>query len=152
METVLERVPVEHHGEVKAAIYTAFHQEGSYEEGLARARKVVAKYKKKFPEAIRILSTDLEACLSVLKLPLKHRRPVRTTNLLGRLFGKNRRRTKVIPHFFQEGAAMKLIYGTLVAVSQKWRGVEITTVKYRDLTTLPEEVLPKEGRPQKAIA
>lgn len=152
MENVLERVPVEHHGEVKVAIYTAFHHEGSYEEGLALARKVVEKYEKKFPEAMRILSTDLEACLTVLKLPLKHRRPVRTTNLLERLFGENRRRTKVIPHFFQEGAAMKLIYATLVAASQKWRGVEITTVMYRELTTLREELLPKEERHQKATA
>jgi transposase-like protein len=71
---------------------------------------------------------------------------VRTTNLLERLFGENRRRTKGIPPFFEEGAAMKLIYATLVAASQKWRGVEITTVMYRELTTLREEVLPKEER------
>jgi hypothetical protein len=51
-----------------------------------------------------------------------------------------------MPPFFQEGAAMKLIYATLVAASQKWRGVEITTVMYRELTTLREEVLPKEER------
>jgi transposase-like protein len=146
MENALERVPVEHHDEVKTAIYTAFHPEGAPEEGLALARKVVEKYEKKFPEAMRILSEDREACLTVLKLPLEHRRPARTTNLLERLFGENRRRTKGIPPFFQEGAAMKLIYATLVAASQKWREVEITTVMYRELTTLREEVLPKEER------
>jgi transposase-like protein len=51
---------------------------------------------------------------------------VRTTNLLERLFGENRRRTKGIPPFFQEGAAMKLIYATLVPASQKWRGSDST--------------------------
>lgn len=152
MENVLERVPVDHQGEVKATIHTAFHHEGSYEEGLAQARKVVEKYEKRFPEAMRILSQDLEACLTVLRLPLKHRRVVRTTNLLERLFGENRRRTKVIPHFFQEGAAMKLIYATLIAASRKWRGVEITTVMYRDLSELREEVLPKHEWQLKATA
>ncbi len=93
-----------------------------------------------------------EACLTILKLPLKHRRVVRTTNLLERLFGENRRRTKVIPHFFQEAAAMKLIYATLVAASRKWRGVELTTVMYRELARLREEVLPKEEWQLKATA
>jgi transposase-like protein len=94
----------------------------------------------------------LESCLTVLKLPVKHRRAVRTTNLLERLFGENRRRTKVIPHFFQEGAAMKLIYATLVAASQKWRGVEITPLMYRELSALRDKVLPKEEWQHKAIA
>jgi putative transposase len=152
MENVLDRVPVEHQEEVKAAIHAAFHHEGSYEQGLAQARKVVEKYEKKFPEAMRILSKDLESCLTALRVPLKHRRVVRTTNLLERLFGENRRRTKVIPHFFQEGAAMKLIFATLMAASRKWRGVEITTVMYRDLSEIREEVLPKQEWQLKATA
>lgn len=152
MENVLDRVPHEHQEEIRAAIWGAFHHEGSYEEGLAVARKVVDKYEKKFPEAMRILSEDLDACLTILKLPKKHRRVVRTTNLLERLFGESRRRTKVIPHFFQEAAAMKLIYATLVAASRKWRGVELTTVMYRDLVQLRDNVLPKEEWQLKATA
>jgi putative transposase len=152
LENVLDCVPVEHHEDFKRAIFPAFHHEGSHEEGLALARKVVEKYERKFPEAMRILSEDLEACLVVLKLPLKHRRVVRTTNLLERLFGENRRRTKVIPRFFQEGAAMKLIYATLVAASRKWRGVEITTVMYRELSELRDQVLPKQEWQLKATA
>jgi len=152
MENVLDRVPREHHAELKAAVYGAFHHEGSYEEGVAIARKVVEKFDKRFPEAMRILTEDLEACLTVLKLPRKHRRIVRTTNLLERLFGENRRRTKVIPHFFQEAAAMKLIYATLVAASKKWRGVELTTEMYRELAALRDDVLPKEEWAIKATA
>lgn len=144
MENVLDRVPKQHHEEVKSAIYTAFYHEGDYDDGLAAAKKVVEKYQKKFPEAMRILEEDMEACLQVLKLPSKHRRPVRTTNLLERLFGENRRRTKVIPHFFQEGAAMKLIYATLVAASKKWRGIEVTTQDFSALSELREKILPKE--------
>lgn len=152
MENVLERVPKEHHAEVKSAIFGAFHHEGTYEEGLAAARKGIEKYGKRFPEAMRILEEDVEACLTVLKLPAKHRRVARTTNLLERLFGESRRRTKVIPHFFQEGAAMKLIFATLVAASKKWRGVETTTETYAELAALRDEILPKEERKMKATA
>ncbi len=108
------------------------------------------RYEKKYPEAMRILGEDLEACLTVLRLPLKHRRVVRTTNLLERLFGENRRRTKVIPHFFQESAAMKLIYATLVAASKKWRGVEVTTTMLAELAALRDQGLPKEEWQRKA--
>lgn len=152
VENVLDRVPRESHEDVKSAIWSAFHHEGSYEEGQDLAKKVVQKYEKKFPEAMRILSDDLDACLTVLKLPKKHRRIVRTSNLLERLFEESRRRTKVIPHFFQEGAAMKLIYATLVAASRKWRGVEITTVMYRELSELRDQRLPKQEWQMKAIA
>jgi len=50
---------------------------------------------------------------------------IRTTNLLERLFEENRRRVKVIPHFFAEKAGMKLVYATLLATSKKWRGVQM---------------------------
>jgi len=152
MENVLDRVPVEYQEELKAAIHTAFYHEGTYQEGLAIGRKVLDKYEKRFPEAMKILAEDLEACLTVLKLPLKHRRVVRTTNLLERLFEENRRRTKVIPHFFQESAAMKLIYATLVAASKKWRGVEMSTSLYASLSSLREEHLPKEEWRVKSMA
>jgi len=144
MQNVLDRVPKHFHTEVKAAIHKAFYHEGSYDDGLAAAREVIKKNERRFPEAMKIFAEDLEACLTVLKLPLKLRRVVRTTNLLERLFGENRRRTKVIPHFFEESAAMKLIYATLVAASAKWRGIEIDTSLYALLSSLREDLLPKE--------
>jgi len=46
-----------------------------------------------------------------------HRRVTRTTNLLERLFGEERRRTKVIPHAFGERAVIKLMYAALIRAS-----------------------------------
>ena len=40
---------------------------------------------------------------------------LRTANLLERTFGEHKRRTKVIPHFFTEEAAMKLSFAVLLA-------------------------------------
>jgi hypothetical protein len=54
-----------------------------------------------------------EALLAAIKRELEtspwtgHRRAIRTINLLERLFGEERRRTKVIPHAFSERAALK---------------------------------------------
>jgi putative transposase len=152
MQNVLDRVPKDHHTEMKAAIHKAFYHEGGYEDGLAVAQDVIKKYERRFPEAMKILGEDIEACLTVLKLPVKHRRITRTTNLLERLFGENRRRTKVIPHFFEESAAMKLIYATLIAASTNWRGIEIDTSLYALLSSLREDVLPKEEYRLKEIA
>lgn len=152
MENVLDRVPKHFHTEVKTAIHKAFYHEGGYEEGLNVAHEVIRKYERRFPEAMKIFGQDLEGCLTVLKLPVKHRRVARTTNLLERLFGENRRRLKVIPHFFEESAAMKLIYATLVAASKKWRGVEMDTSLYALLSSLREDLLPKEEYRLKQIA
>ena len=68
------------------------------------------------------LEEDLEACLQYLSLPKAHHRRIRTTNLLERLFEENRRREKVIPHFFKERAGMKLVFATMLAVSPKCWG------------------------------
>jgi putative transposase len=42
------------------------------------------------------LADDLEASLAHLRLPVRHRVNVRTTNLLERTFEEERRRSKVI--------------------------------------------------------
>jgi putative transposase len=39
---------------------------------------------------------DFEACIAHLRLPATHRRAIRTTNLLERLFVEERRRLKII--------------------------------------------------------
>ena len=41
---------------------------------------------------------------------MKHRKAIRTTNLLERLFGEERRRLKVIPNTWGEKAVLKLMF------------------------------------------
>src|SRR5262249_51838673 len=51
---------------------------------------------------------------------------VRTTNLLERLFGEERRRTtKVIPHAFGERAVLKLLYVALIRAPERWRAFPV---------------------------
>jgi putative transposase len=59
-------------------------------------------------------------------LPVSRRTSIRTTNLLERLFGEQRRRTKVIPHAFGERAVLKLMYAALIRTAERWRGLRMT--------------------------
>ena len=61
---------------------------------------IVATYGKDLLSAVDCLNDDFEACVSHLHFPPGHRRAIRTTNLLERLFGEERRRTKILPHAY----------------------------------------------------
>ena len=86
------------------------------------------------------LDDDFEACIAHLRFPLGHRRAIRTTNLLERLFGEERRRTKVIPHAFGERAVLKLMYAALIRAAERWRGIRITEFELRQLRAIRDEI------------
>ena len=139
MNNILGKAPKEASKLLKEAIHEAFHAE-SYEEGLRIGREVIERFRDRFPSAMACLEEDLEASLQCLRFPQEHRKRIRTTNLLERLFGENRRRVKVIPHFFDEKAAMKLVYATLIATSKKWRGIRMTPLISKTVDVLWKEV------------
>jgi len=68
----------------------------------------------------------------------------------GKPLGEHKRRTKVIPHFFTEEAAMKLSFAVLLAVTNKWRGVRMDVFTTRQLEELRNEVLPKKTTEESA--
>ena len=39
---------------------------------------------------------------------------------------EQKRRTKIIPRFFDEKSCLKLVYATMVRASQKWRRVKMS--------------------------
>lgn len=139
MNNVLGKAPKEAWAMLKEEIHKAFHA-ANYQEGLRIGREVIARFKDRFPAAMACLEEDLEACLQCLKLPPEHHKRVRTINLLERLFGENRRRVKVIPHFFAEHAGLKLVYAAMLAASKKWRGVKMDAIINKRIDELWQEV------------
>ena len=101
---------------------------------------IAATYARDLPSAVACLDDDFEACIAHLRFPLGHRRVIRTTNLLERLFGEERRRTKVIPHAFGERAVLKLIYAALIRAAERWRGIRITEFEQRQLKAIRDEI------------
>jgi len=101
---------------------------------------IVATYEGGLPSAVACLDDDFEACIAHLRFPLAHRRAIRTTNLLERLFGEERRRTKVIPHAFGERAVLKLMYAALIRAAERWRGLKMTEFEQRQLKAIRDEL------------
>jgi transposase-like protein len=114
-------------------------------QALARlaAEEFVKTWQRELPAAVACFEDDFEACIAHLRVPIAHRRVTRTTNLLERLFGEERRRTKVIPHAFGERAVMKLMFAAIIRASQTWRGVPVSEFERKQLATLREELAQK---------
>jgi transposase-like protein len=100
---------------------------------------IATTYGRDLPSAVACLDDDFEACIAHLRFPLGHRRAIRTTNLLERLFGEERRRTKVIPHAFGERAVLKLMYAASIRAAERWRGIRITEFEQRQLNAIRAE-------------
>ena len=98
----------------------AVYRAPTYEAGQKLATEVLEKYRDLYPSAMKAFSEDLEACLVHLRCPMVHSKAIRTTNLLERTFEEEKRRTKVIPRFFDEKSCLKLVFATLIRVSQRW--------------------------------
>lgn len=58
--------------------------------------------------------------VSHLRFPLRHRKVIRTTNLLEQLFLVERRRTKIVPHAFGERPVLKLMYAAVIRAADRW--------------------------------
>ena len=139
MRNLQSKVPEDVWPEFKARA-AASYQAAS--PALARLLRddIASTYARDLPSAVACLDDDFEACIAQLRFPLGHRRAIRTTNLLERLFGEERRRTKVIPHAFGERAVLKLMYAALIRAAERWRGIRITEFEQRQLRAIQEEI------------
>jgi putative transposase len=133
------KVPAEAWREVKGAALAAY-QAGSPKLAQIAKEDFVARYERDYPSATACFLDDFEACIAHLQLPIAHRRATRTTNMLERLFGEERRRTKVIPHAFGERAVLKLMYAALIRASETWKRVVISEFELRQLEQLREHL------------
>jgi putative transposase len=86
---------------------------------LQQAAQVIEQYAKCYPVAIKCFQEDLDACIAHLEFPKGHHKFIRITNLLGRCFMEQKRRTKVMPRFMCEADGIKLVFATLIHVSEK---------------------------------
>jgi transposase-like protein len=101
---------------------------------------LVAKYARSFPTAVKCFEDDFDACTAHLRYPLAHRKYIRTTNLLERLFEEERRRMKIVSNAFGERAVLKLMYASLLRGSERWRGIRMSAFERRQLDTIREEL------------
>jgi transposase-like protein len=112
----------------------------THEAGEAQAASLIERFGGSYPAAVKSFADVLEASLAHLKLPVRHRINVRTTNLLERRFLEERRRTKVIPRLLDEKSAMKQVFATLMRVSERWSRVSVSELERKQLELLRREL------------
>jgi len=119
MQNLQQKVPALAWPEFKALVVDR-RDAPTREKAEQRRDAIVAQYQRDFPEACRCLLDDAEASLNHLAVPQRHQQYVRTSNLVERAFVEERRRTKVIPHLWNEGSLVNLVFGVLIRVSERW--------------------------------
>lgn len=138
MRNILCKVPRKMQKEMKHLVQQVFYA-SSYEEGLRLGQELIARFGDRYSSAMECLGEDLKECLTYLKFPEAHHKAIRTTNLLERMFGEGKRRTKVIPRFPSEKACLRLLYASLITASKSWRGVRMTPGIWWELEALRRE-------------
>jgi putative transposase len=139
MRNLAAKVPDDVWPEFKARV-TASYQAPSRAIARDLAAGVVVDYATEYPSAVACFEDDFEACIAHLRLPIAHRRAIRTTNLLERLFVEERRRLKIIPHAWGEKPVLKLMFGAMIRAAERWRAIKITDFERRQMAALREEL------------
>ena len=103
MQHLAQKVPPQAWPAFKALV-ADLRDAPTFDEGQRRLPPLIEQYQATFPEACRCLADESEASLNHLKVPRRHRQYVRTSNLAERAFEEERRRTKVIPHLWDEAS------------------------------------------------
>ena len=126
LRNVTSKLPERHHRELKARWWKVFDEAASAADARRGLQAIIADYRSAYPSAMTVIERDLDALVAHLRWPSKHRKRIRTTNLLERAFVEVLRRTKVIGHFPGETSALSLIWAVLELSSRGWRGVLMT--------------------------
>jgi putative transposase len=141
MRNVLDKLADSAREEVKAWL-AAVRDAPTLEAGRQAAAETIAHFDREYPAAMKSFADDLDASLMHLRVPPAHRKFVRKTNLIERSIEEERRRTKVIPSFFDERSCLKLAFAALERAARRWHKVTVTELEQRQLALLRKELQP----------
>jgi transposase-like protein len=133
------KVPEQLWPEVRARARAAY-EAPSLQMAAALRDDFVAHYQRELPAAVHCFLDDFDACVAHLAFPVGHRKVIRTTNLLERLFQEERRRMKIIPNTFGERPVLKLMYAALIRTSESWRGITVTAFERKQCDAIRAEI------------
>ena len=99
-----------------------------------RLQKCVEKYSCSAPELSEWLEENIPEGLAVFALPAKHRKRLRTTNMLERLHEEINRRSRVARLFPNEASLLRLVSAIEMEISEDW----IAGKRYLDMNAETE--------------
>ena len=141
MRNLAAKVSADPWPEFKARV-TACYQAPSRAIARQLATGIRADYANVLPSALACFEDDFESCIAHLRLPVTHRRFVRTTNLLERLFCRGETATAE-NHFlngFGEKPVLKLMFGALIRAAERWRGLRFTEFELRQIAAVRKDL------------
>ena len=94
-----------------------------------------------------MLAVDILDALTFMDFPVEHKRRIRTTNLLERLNGEIKRRTKVVRIFPNNRSAGRLISAIAIEQNEEW----LSGRKYLDMDCLKDYRLPGSDTADKVL-
>jgi len=139
VRNVLDKVPQGVKAEIKPALWSVYDAP-TREVAEVLAQHFIRRYGELYPSAVACFQEDLDACLNHLRCPAAHRQRIRTTNLLERALLEVRRRTRATPRFFDERGGLKLIFATLMEVSDRWQRLRISDLERTQLDQLRQQL------------
>lgn len=98
------------------------YQAQNRREAVKRYREWEAKWRHRYPDAVKCLAKDLDELLTFLDMPAEHRVKVRTTNVIERSFREVRRRTRPISCFNNTASVNRIIFGVISHLNKDWKG------------------------------
>jgi transposase-like protein len=145
------KLPDRERERVKRAYWQALDDAISETDAKHRLQALVAELDEEgFTAAARCLADDLDALVVHLRLPVRHRRRWRSTNLLERSLGEVKRRTKVMGRFPGETSCLTLVWAVLdLLITHQTNGIRFTELDQQRLKRtryegtdqpIPEEV------------
>ena len=99
-----------------------------------RLSQLMDTYEERLPKLVDKIDRDIIHCLACFHFPQKHRRRIRTTNLLERLNQEIKRRADVVQIFPNQQACERLIGALCMEWSEEW----ITGRRYLDMRYLKQ--------------
>lgn len=138
MQNLRGKIPAEAWAELHAQLCD-IRDAPTRDIAMQRVKTFTQTHQYAYPEACRCLLDDTDALLNHLNVPHRHRQMVRTTNLLERSFVECRRRTKTIPHLWEERHVTKLVFAVLIGVSEKWSKRLFNDLEMQTLQNLRKE-------------
>jgi transposase-like protein len=113
MENVLGYIPTHQQDAVKPELKAIFYQASRREADIELAA-FCDKYANIYPSAIDCLRRDLDATLAFYAFPKHHWRAIRTTNLIERMFGEAKKRSKKMAAPFRNETSCLLLFFAVV--------------------------------------
>ena len=90
------------------------------QEAMRRCREFVIKLEKEYPEVAEWIDENIEFTLSVYALPAKHRKRMKSTNMIERLNKELKRRSRVIGIFPNDAACLRVLGTICMETSEEW--------------------------------